>query len=117
MLITPLNGGKGLFNVKVNAVDKRALVYDQLVEVPVDSGELVYRLDELLNSAGPLVLLVDVLLGNEHLKLTSSHLLPVFRVQLDRVVDGSFLVYFQALEVLLLLISQLFRGLTNLLRQ
>ncbi len=45
MLISPLDMRKGFLNVKVNAINKWALVNDEFVELPIDCSELVDGLD------------------------------------------------------------------------
>ena len=45
MLISSLDMRKGFLNVKINPINKWALVNDQFIKLPIDCGELVNGLD------------------------------------------------------------------------
>lgn len=119
MFIALLYMHKSFLNVKINPINEGPLLYNQLIEIAIYTGELVDRLHQFLNPYIPLIVLIDLVVGNEHLKVVAAaaHLLPVLCVELYGVVDGALFVGFESLEVLLLLISQLLARLADLMRQ
>ncbi len=74
---------EGFLDIVVNAVDERALLYDQFVQLLVDAVELVDGLHQLADLPVPLIILPHLSLAHLHILEIILHLASVFLIQLD----------------------------------
>ena len=95
MLISFLHMAKSLLNIKVNPINQRPLMDNQLIQLSIHRCQLINWFHQLLYPHVFLVLFTHLFLCNEHLKVpTAFHSLLLLGVELDGVVDRSLLVGF-----------------------